>query len=109
MSEKPDSIFTDVKKKPRGKSFEKGNPYRFPPGVSGNPGGRPKGLMAAVNKWLEEEDDTGKTNAEKVAAKIGEEVLAGNVAAFNAFCRLTEGDGAGIGVSFRTVVIDGFD
>jgi Family of unknown function (DUF5681) len=35
-----------IKRKPRGKPFEKGNmfslPYRFPKGVSGNPGGRPK-------------------------------------------------------------------
>lgn len=38
----------------RGRPFEPGNPYRFPPGVSGNPNGRPKGLTRIVREVLEE-------------------------------------------------------
>lgn len=38
----------------RGRPFEPGNPYRFPPGVSGNPDGRPKGLTRIVREVLEE-------------------------------------------------------
>ena len=34
------SIELSVKKNPKG--FQKWNPYRFDPGKSGNPGGRPK-------------------------------------------------------------------
>jgi hypothetical protein len=47
-----------INKLPRGKPFEPGNtlslPYRFPPGVSGNPGGRPKTkqINASARKQL---------------------------------------------------------
>lgn len=46
------------KKRPRGRAFAKGNTLgnRFPPGVSGNPGGRPssKEIGRASRAWLAE-------------------------------------------------------
>jgi hypothetical protein len=50
------SLALEGKRKPRGKPFEKGNKLgpRFPPGVSGNPGGRSKLqlLTAELNRQL---------------------------------------------------------
>lgn len=37
-----------------GSRFEAGNPYRFQPGQSGNPNGRPKGLSRIAREMLEE-------------------------------------------------------
>ena len=46
----------------RGRPFEPGNQWRFPPGVSGNPAGRPKGVSSVVRELLEEipKDDPDK-------------------------------------------------
>jgi hypothetical protein len=79
-----------VKKRPRGKPFEKGNtlslPYRFPKGVSGNPGGRPrsKEVNESARKFLA--SDIGKsprvqTNAEAIVAKFGRRAKKGDLAA----------------------------
>jgi len=34
-----------------GRPFQSGHPHRWPPGVSGNPSGKPKGLIAFENKY----------------------------------------------------------
>lgn len=51
--------------------FKAGNPYRFQPGQSGNPGGRPKLLSEAYQRKLAEvspNDPEGRTYAEIIAA-----------------------------------------
>lgn len=58
---------TTGKKKPRGRSFQPGNPWQFPPGISGNPGGRPHAITNAYNTWLAAErilDPTGRDENE---------------------------------------------
>jgi Family of unknown function (DUF5681) len=80
-------------KKPRGNP-EKTKPYRFPPGKSGNPGGRPKKtkLTDASREWLEQINrKTGKTNAQLVAAALGKRALKGDTSAYNALADRTEG------------------
>ncbi len=60
--------------------FAKGNPYRFKPGRSGNPGGRPKTklLTQAYRELLEQVDPkTGKTVAQLIAENIIEKALRG--------------------------------
>jgi hypothetical protein len=42
----------------RGRPFAPGNPYRFQPGRSGNPAGRPKGIGDLIDRVLAEEIDT---------------------------------------------------
>jgi hypothetical protein len=77
-----------VKKRPRGRPFEPGNtlslPYRFKPGQSGNPGGRPKSkeINESSRKFLA--SDIGKsprvqTNAELIVAKIGHRAKKGDL------------------------------
>jgi hypothetical protein len=61
--------------------FQPGNPWRIAPGQTLNPGGRPKQLSNAYTEWLGFEDDTGITNAAKVALAIGTMALAGDIAA----------------------------
>jgi hypothetical protein len=79
-----------IKKRPRGRAFEKGNtlslPYRFKKGVSGNPGGRPKSkeVNAAAREFLG--SDLGnapkaQTNAEAIVAKIGHRARKGDLGA----------------------------
>lgn len=89
-----------VKMHPRGKSFEQGNgfgaEYRFQPGESGNPGGRPKSavLSAALRAKLKSDvvkKLTSRTFAEKLCDKLVEEGLDGNVNAIVAIGDRTEG------------------
>jgi len=89
-----------VKARPRGKSFESGNgygsEYRFKPGESGNPGGRPKSavLSAALRAKLKSDvvkKLTSRTFAEKLCDKLVEEGLDGNVNAIVAIGDRTEG------------------
>ena len=89
-----------VKMRPRGKSFEQGNgfgaEYRFQPGESGNPGGRPKSavLSAALRAKLKSDvvkKLTSRTFAEKLCDKLVEEGLDGNVNAIVAIGDRTEG------------------
>jgi hypothetical protein len=40
--------------------FGAGNPFRFPPGASGNPLGRPKGIGDLIDRVIREEMDTAK-------------------------------------------------
>lgn len=42
----------------RGRPFSPGNPWRFAPGQSGNPAGRPRGIGDLIDKVLAEELDT---------------------------------------------------
>jgi Family of unknown function (DUF5681) len=89
-----------VKKRPRGKPFAKGNtlslPYRFKPGQSGNPGGRPKSkeINSASRDFLG--SDTGKapriqTNAEAIVAKLGRRAKKGDLGAATFLADRAEG------------------
>jgi len=101
-----------VKKRPRGRPFAPGNslslPYRFKPGQSGNPGGRPKSkeINESSRKFLA--SDIGKsprvqTNAELIVAKIGHRAKKGDLGAAQFLADRAEGrpaisishDGAG--------------
>ena len=78
----------------RGKPFEPGNKYRFPPGKSGNPGGRPKPLLIreAYTAWLAVVDDeTGKTHAQLLAEELGIRAIQGDVAAAREYRAATDG------------------
>ncbi len=74
--------------------FAKGNPHRFKPGRSGNPGGRAKNklLSQAYRELLEQVDPkTGKTVAQLIAEKIIEKALKGDLAALKEITDRTEG------------------
>ena len=74
------------------KGFKPGHPYRWPKGVSGNPGGRPKVVSKAYNAWLAAIDPkTGMTNAEIVAEKIGAKASKGGIEAAREIRMATEG------------------
>ncbi len=85
-----------IKKKPRGKAFEKGNEHRFLPGQSGNPDGRPKLLTGAYTAMLAEVDpETGMTKAEMIASAgyaRSMSLLPGGTAAAREIRQATEGD-----------------
>jgi hypothetical protein len=90
-----------VKKRPRGRPFEKGNtlslPYRFKKGEpSPNPGGRPKSkeINAASREYLK--SDTGdspkvETNAQAIVAKIGRKAKKGDLGAATFLANRAEG------------------
>lgn len=81
-----------VKKRPRGKPFQAGNPWRFPPGRSGNEGGRVKRLGKAYAALLAEVDpESGKTYAEIAAARVFELMMNGAGWAAAEYRRATEG------------------
>lgn len=88
------------KKRPRGKSFEPGNgfgsAYRFKPGQSGNPGGRPKSAELSTALRAKLKSDTtrklkSRTYAEKLCDELVEQGLLGNVSAIVAIGDRTEG------------------
>jgi Family of unknown function (DUF5681) len=61
-----------------------GAPYRWPPGVSGNPGGRPKTavLSQACREKLGElvpDDEHNRTYAQLIADMLGEKAIHGNM------------------------------
>ncbi len=67
---------------------------RFQPGVSGNPGGRPRKtkLTDAAREWLESVDqESGRTNAELVVAALGQQALKGDAESFRALADRSEG------------------
>lgn len=74
--------------------FKPNNPWRFPKGKSGNPGGRPKLLSDAYREWLAAEDENGISNAAKVAQRLGEAtvVYGADVSAAKELRQATEGD-----------------
>jgi hypothetical protein len=84
-----------ARKKATGKPFEKGNPYAFKPGQSGNPGGRPKSkfISDAYRQWLSQpsESDPSLTNADIIAASIGKLAIAGNINAVREIADRVEG------------------
>ncbi len=81
------------KKKSRGTPFERGNPWRFPKGVSPNPGGRPRLLGQSYAQLLAVRDpETGKTFAELAAERMFESVMNGDVSAAREIRQATEGD-----------------
>lgn len=77
----------------RGGSPDVGKATQFKPGKSGNPGGRPKALIAdASREWLKQIDrNTGQTNAELIAKAQGKKALKGETSAYNAIADRTEG------------------
>ncbi len=71
--------------------------YRFKPGQSGNPGGRPKSKLVtqAYQELLEEVDrKSGKTFAQIIAEKVIREALNNNLAAVKEITDRTEGKAA---------------
>jgi hypothetical protein len=87
-----------VKKKPRGRSFEKGNGFgsatRYKPGQSGNLLGRPacKEISKALRERLESDTPLpARTYAEKLAKEWIEQGLAGNVGAIVSAADRVEG------------------
>jgi hypothetical protein len=81
------------KRAPRGKPFAKGNIWRFPPGESPNPGGRPKVLVQAYLEVLGyvDVDDMERTQALAIAETMCQRALAGDVAAAREIRLATEG------------------
>ena len=76
--------------------FEKGNKYRFKPGVSGNSKGRPKHktLSESLRAFLEQPVNKGKgapTMAEAIATAILEKARRGEVRAFEVIRDTVEG------------------
>ena len=81
------------KKKPRGKAFAPGNPWRFPKGTSPNPGGRPKLMSESVASLLSQVDLASKmTFAELAAVRLLELAMNGQGWAMIELRRATEGD-----------------
>lgn len=82
-----------VKKRPRGKPFERGNIWRFPEGVSGNPGGRPRVLGETATQKLSHLDpETKKTVAELIIEAHCERAVNGAEGSFRELRLLTEGE-----------------
>lgn len=77
--------------KPRGRPLQSGHPWRFPPGQSGNPGGRPKAVGMAYASWLAFTAEDGRTNAEHVAEEVGRLALSGDLHAVVEMREATEG------------------
>ena len=75
----------------KGRPFTKGNPWRFPPGQSGNPGGRPKALRDAYTEWLKLENSKGVTNAMLVATTMGSRAVMGDTQSAKEIRMATEG------------------
>jgi uncharacterized protein DUF5681 len=77
----------------RGPSPDVGKATQFKPGVSPNPGGRPKDLVSDAQKDLLKKIDeaTGKTNAELVAEAQLKVALSGDTSAYCAIRDTTEG------------------
>jgi hypothetical protein len=87
-----------IKKRPRGKPFEKGNtlslPYRWKPGQSGNPLGRPqcKEISKALREILSSDCKlTARSGAEKIAREWYKQGLKGNIAALISLADRCEG------------------
>ena len=81
-------------------------PHKFPPGVSGNPGGRPKSLTDAYRKMLAEVDPgSGMTKAELLAQARYIEALSSDhgTSAAREIRQATEGDRLTIDVRQRAV------
>jgi hypothetical protein len=94
------ALSVKLKKRPRGRSFEKGNGFgaahRYKPGESGNPGGRTKcaEISAALRAKLKSEFSlprAGRTYAEKLVDEWVEQGLGGNTAAIAAIADRAEG------------------
>jgi len=94
------------KKRPRGRSFQKGerHPFQYQPGQSGNPGGKPKihqTLSMECARLLARPAPAealaklglapGSTFAEAIAAALCTNAVRGNVAAAKEICDRTEG------------------
>jgi len=85
-----------TKGKPRGKPFKPGHPWRFPPGISPNPGGISKPLRQvreAIEAILASEysDGSGRSYAEVVAMKLLEKAITGDIRAVAEIRLSTEG------------------
>jgi hypothetical protein len=82
-----------TKRAPRGKPFAKGNVWRFKPGESPNPGGRPKVLVQAYLEVLGyvDVDDMERTQALAIAETMCQRALAGDVSAAREIRLATEG------------------
>ena len=81
--------------KPRRGNPEKIKPYRFRPGQSGNPGGRPKNLLTEAYRDVLERrvpgDPEGRTFAQAIAFAVAREAVRGNIRAAVEIADRTEG------------------
>lgn len=80
------------KNRVRGRPFTKGNPWRFPEGVSGNAGGRKRLIEADLESLATVDPVTGKTIAQLVSEKMCELAILGDVSARRELRQSTEGD-----------------
>lgn len=87
-------ISAKPKRKATGRPFPKGHKWRWPKGVSGNPGGRPATLSGAYKAWLElpYPKDPSMTNAQAIAVAQGAWALDGDATAAREIRQATEGD-----------------
>lgn len=94
MTTKPKKTAENSGKTRRKGQFSHGNKWRWPKGVSGNPGGRPATLSGAYKAWLElpYAKDPSMTNAQAIAAAQGEWALDGDASAAREIRQATEGD-----------------
>ncbi len=94
MTTKPKKTAENSGKTRRKGQFAHGNKWRWPKGVSGNPGGRPATLSGAYKAWLElpYAKDPSMTNAQAIAAAQGEWALDGDASAAREIRQATEGD-----------------
>lgn len=74
--------------------FKPGNPWRFKPGQSGNPGGRARLLGQSLRDWLAAPSaiDPRRHNADVLAERMVREAINGNVRAAIEIRKATEGD-----------------
>lgn len=83
----------------KGKPFPPGNEWRWPPGKSGNAGGRPR-MSETYAEWLALEDPKTKlTNAQLVVSHVGAAALAGDVGAAREIRQSVDGDRVQVGPS----------
>lgn len=76
-----------------GRPFEPGNPYRFQPGQSGNPNGRPKGIGDLIDRVLEEvvEEDVNKRKVKEILVRaVAKTAMRGGSAGVAAFRELMD-------------------
>lgn len=74
-----------------GRPLQPGNPWRFKPGESGNPSGKPAAVGIAYGAWLAIVGADGRTNAMRIAEEVGRLAIGGDLTAVAELREATEG------------------